>query len=90
MFASWAMALATVMSSTVPGSIGNINGSNFDEYVWNDTFGFNSGASAAMDIITTLGNMIHPTGSDPVPTILSISYAWSADDTSFISSTEYT
>ena len=26
-------------------TIGNINGSNFDEYVWNDTFGLNSGAT---------------------------------------------
>ncbi len=51
---------------------------------------FNNGTGAA-DILSTLGNMIHPTGTDPVPTILSISYAWSADDdTSFISSTEYT
>lgn len=51
---------------------------------------FNTGA-AVTDIISTLGNMIHPIGSDPVPTILSISYAWSADDdTSFISAAEYT
>ena len=52
---------------------------------------FNTGSSS-MDIINTLGTMIHPTGSDPVPTILSISYAWSADDddTSFLLPTDYT
>src|ERR1019366_3623438 len=43
------------------------------------------------DIISALQSMIHPTGSDPVPTIIFICYAWSADDeTSFISAQQYT
>ncbi len=46
---------------------------------------------AASDIISTLKSMIHPTGSDPVPGILFICYAWSGDDdTSYIAAQEYT
>jgi kumamolisin len=51
---------------------------------------FNNG-SGSMDIINTLGTMIHPMGTDPVPTILSISYAWDADDqTDSLSAMDYT
>jgi kumamolisin len=51
---------------------------------------FCQGATAA-DILSTLQSMIHPTGSDPVPTIIFFCYAWAADDeTNFISANQYT
>jgi kumamolisin len=50
---------------------------------------FATGA-AVSDIVGTLQNMIHPTGTDPVPTIVSISWGWSPDDlTTYISDVEY-
>ena len=50
-----------------------------------------SGQPTSADIITTLTWMIHPTGPDPVPTILSISYQFCADDeTSFLQPQDYT
>jgi len=46
---------------------------------------------SAAAIISTLTSMVHPVGSDPVPTVLSISYWFSADDdTSFLSPEDYT
>jgi hypothetical protein len=39
-----------------------------------------NGQPQAADIISTLTSMIHPAAGDPVPTILSISYKFSADD----------
>ena len=52
------------------------------------------GQPTGADIITTLTWMIHPTGTDPVPTILSISYIFSGsnggdEDTSFLSTSDY-
>ncbi len=50
---------------------------------------FNRGLTSA-DVLSTITSMIHPTGSDPVPTIISCSFDWSYDDeTSYISSTQY-
>jgi kumamolisin len=72
----------TILDITVSSAVAQ--GANIVVY-------FNTG-SAATDIISTLGSMIHPSGSDPVPTILSISYVWSADDddTSFLTPSDYT
>jgi len=36
----------------------------------------------AQNIVHALGRMVHPNPGDPVPTILSISYGWGADDPS--------
>ncbi|MGO9266841.1 MAG: protease pro-enzyme activation domain-containing protein [Candidatus Binataceae bacterium] len=95
----WGITTAPTPTDFPPGSNSNVSD---DETVLDITVAhaianeaaivvyFNTG-TAAGDIISTLGSMIHPTGSDPVPTILSISYAWSADDdTSYITSSDYT
>lgn len=48
-------------------------------------------AGSNQDIIHCLQRMIHPSAGDPVPTVISISYGWSPDETTqYISKGEYT
>jgi hypothetical protein len=50
------------------------------------------GTVTGADIITTLTWMVHPAPTDPVPTVLSISYQFSNggdEDTSFLSASDY-